>query len=66
MKTIQKPTWLIYQYFKMKFMDPFVIFEVPIRVETNRIYFLTTFNLETYLFEEKFSSITYDQYDDNF
>ena len=50
----------------MKFMDPFVIFEVPIRVETNRIYFLTTFNLDTYLFEEKFSSITYDQYDDNF
>lgn len=32
----------------MKFIDPFVVFEVPIRVETNKVYFLTTFDLENY------------------
>lgn len=25
-RNIQKPSWLIYQYFRMKFSDPFVVF----------------------------------------
>lgn len=31
-RNIAKPMWLIYQYFKMKFNEPFVVFEIPIRV----------------------------------
>lgn len=38
---IEKPSWLIYQYFKMKLEDQYVIIEVPIRVESNKIYYVT-------------------------
>lgn len=44
---IAKPSWLIYQYFRMKFKEKYAIFEIPIRVESNKIYFLTTYNSET-------------------
>ena len=43
---IKKPSWLSYQFFKMKSSDNSLIFEVPIRYEYNKIYFLSQYNEE--------------------
>ena len=47
----------------MKFSDPFVVFQVPIRVESNKIYFLTKYRADINQFSDKFSSMTSQQYD---
>ena len=42
--SIERPSWLTYQYFAMKYSDPYLVFEVPVRYAYNKIYFVSEFN----------------------
>lgn len=44
----------------MRYIHPYAIFEVPIRIEANKIYFLTKFDIFTGKFIDRYQSLIYN------
>ena len=62
-KKIDKPSWLSYQYFKMKSSYNSLIFEVPIRFEYNKVYFLSQYDEEEEKISSTFTSLIHNEKD---